>query len=153
MKNIFYRLKNQISKSQKIIINILNYMIIVLIFCYTILFYFNIKNIYLSNFIISLSLIIICLKLFYYVIAKNFLTLKQNKSKIFLLHITIGIFTYLTPAYYIFKQNSLVMNEDIIFITLVIVSIIASIGIIIEKHLVKLELQNTFNINHENKSN
>ena len=49
------------------------------------------------------------------------------------------------------KLNDL--NIKLFVLTLVIVSIIASIGIIIEKHLVKLELQNTFNINHENKSN
>ena len=85
---------------------------------------------------------------------KNFLTSEMVNnikiSKSFLLRFAFCIFTYITPAYYAFNQNNLVMNENIISITLIIVSIIAIIGMFIERYLFFIESKHTVSLYYGN---
>ena len=146
----------KIKSSLTIIFFILNFIILVCILSHTIMFYFEKKNIFLSNLIVIFSLITLSLKLLYWYFIKKFSTSEKinevNKSKLFLLRLTFCTFIYLVPAYYIFNQKFLVMNDDIILITLIIMSIIAFIGIFIEKHLFFIESKNTVNLYYKNKS-
>ena len=149
MINYFVNLK-KIKSPLTLIIFILNLIILGCIFSHTIRFCFGEKNIFLSNLIVIFSLITFSLKLLYWYSIKKFSTSEINKSKLFLLRLTFCSFTYLVPAYYIFNQKSLVMNDYIILITLIIISIIAFIGIFIEKHLYFIESKNTINLHYEN---
>ena len=154
MINTFANLK-KINSPLTLIIFILNFIILGSIFSYTIMFCFGEKNIFLSNLIVIFSLITFSLKLLYWYSIKKFSTSETineiNKSKLFLLRLTFSTFIYLAPAYYIFNQKSLVMNDDIILITLIIISIIAFIGIFIERHLFFIESKNTVNLDYKNK--
>ena len=154
MTNSFANLK-KIKSPLTLIIFILNFIILGSIFSYTIMFCFGEKNIFLSNLIVIFSLITFSLKLLYWYSIKKNSTSKTineiNKSKLFLLRLTFCTFSYLVPAYYIFNQKSLVMNDDIILITLIIISIIAFIGIFIERHLFFIESKNTVNLHYKNK--
>ena len=154
MINAFANLK-KINSPLTPIIFILNFIILGCIFSHTIMFCFGVKNIFLSNLIVIFSLITFLLKLLYWYSIKKNSTSKTineiNKSKLFLLRLTCCTFAYLVPAYYIFNQKSLVMNDDIILITLIIISIIAFIGIFIERHLFFIESKNTVNLHYKNK--
>ena len=77
---------------------------------------------------------------------------KINKSKSILLRLTVCIFSYITPAYYILQQNDLVMNDDIIAITLIVISIVASIGMFIERYLFFIESKHTVSLYYGEKS-
>ena len=126
------------------IIFILNLMLIGSIFYYSVLFYIGINIFILSDIIIFISILAFFLKLIYWHLIKKKLNMhiigEKNQSRS-LLRIAFCICTYFTPSYYIFKQETLVMNDDIILITLFIISIIATVGIFIERHLFYNELQ------------
>lgn len=87
---------------------------------------------------------------------KNFLTSeminKINKSKSILLRLTVCIFCYITPAYFTLEQNNLVMNNDIIGITLIIVTTFALIGMFIERYLFFIESKHTVSLYYGEKS-
>lgn len=143
MINPLNDLSKIIKNSLNQIIFILNIIIIGCIFTYTFLFYIGEKNFFLSNLIVIFSLITFFLKLLYWHLIKNLINSKiingVNKSKSFFLRLTLCIFIYVTPSYYIFKQDSLVMNDNIISITLIIITTIASIGFCIERYLFFLD--------------
>ena len=113
--------------------------------CFLILFYFNIKIIFLTNFIIIMSIALLLVKLIYW---HSIRKLQRNtnsidKQKSFLLRLTFCIFTYITPVYCIIQEPSLVVSHYVSTITFTIVTILAIIGIIIERWLFFIELQLT----------
>ena len=167
------------------LIYILNSIILGSIIMHTLLFYYEIKNIFLTNSLIIFSITALFIKLLYWHsikkksksnistaiglgnkettsffegphTGKNFLTSEMinsiNISKSFFLRITFCIFTYITPSYYIFKQDGLVMNNNIILITLIIISIFASIGMFIERYLFFIESKHTVSLYYGERS-
>lgn len=151
MINSFVILKRIVGTQLNLIIFILNFIILGFIFSYTFFFYFGNSNLFLSKLILIFSSITLFLKLLHWYLIKDLTTLKKNNSKIFILRLAFCTFTYLTPTYYIFNQNSLILNQDIILITLILISIIASVGIFIERYLFIIELNNTNNLYYEHK--
>ena len=151
MINSFVILKRIVGTQLNLIIFILNFIILGFIFSYTFFFYFGNSNLFLSKLILIFSSITLFLKLLHWYLIKDLTTLKKNNSKIFILRLAFCTFTYLTPTYYIFNQNSLILNQDIILITLILISIIASVGIFIERYLFVIELNNTSNLYYEYK--
>ena len=133
------------------VIYILNFLLLIFIFSYTIFFFLVSKNILLIYFIIIFSICALFLKLIYWLSIKDLLILDLNRFELFLLRISVCLLVYITPAYYIFKQKSLVMNNDIIFITLIIISILASVGTTIERYLFFTESKNIKGINYDEK--
>lgn len=87
---------------------------------------------------------------------KNFLTTEMintiEKTKSLLLRITLCIFVYITPSYYIFQKNNLIVSEYVISITLVIISIISLIGMFIERYLFFIESKHTVSLYYGNKT-
>ena len=87
---------------------------------------------------------------------KNYLTTeminKINKLKSLLLRLTLCVFTYITPSYFILQKNYLVVSQDVIAITLIIVSIIAFIGMFIERYLFFIESKHTVSLFYGNKT-
>jgi DMSO reductase anchor subunit len=86
---------------------------------------------------------------------KNFLTSEMinqiAKSKSFLLRISLCIFVYVTPTYFILQEPYLVMSRNNITTTLIILSIIASIGMFIERYLFFIEAKHTVSLFYGNK--
>ena len=111
--------------------------------CFLILFYFNIKIIFLTNFIIIMSIALLLVKLIYW---HSIRKLQRNtnsidKQKSFLLRLTFCIFTYITPVYCIIQEPSLVVSHYVSTITFTIVTVLAIIGVFIERRLFIIESQ------------
>ena len=113
--------------------------------CFLILFYFNIKIIFLTNFIIIMSIALLLVKLIYW---HSIRKLQRNtnsidKQKSFLLRLTFCIFTYITPVYCIIQEPSLVVSHYVSTITFTIVTVLAIIGMFIERWLFIIDSQQT----------
>ena len=128
-------------KLLKTIIYILNFFILGSIITFTILFYFQITINFLSGFIGLISITTLLLKLLYwYLIRRSSEMINTiNRSNAFLLRLAFCIFTYITPTYYILQQPSLVISNYVIIVTLIIISILAFVGIIMERYLFFIE--------------
>ena len=112
---------------------------------FLILFYFNVKIIFLTNSIIIVSITLLTIKLAnWYSIRKNLKGINSiDKQKSFLLRLTFCILTYITPAYCIFQEPSLVISHYVSAITFTIVTVLAIIGMFIERWLFIVESQQT----------
>ena len=113
---------------------------------FLILYYVNIQNIFLTNFIIitSISLLIIKLLYWYYIRKHKQSPNSIDKQKTYLLRLTFCVFTYITPVYCIIQESHLVVSHYVSTITLTIVTILAIIGLFIERWLFFIESQQIF---------
>ena len=113
--------------------------------CFLILFYLEIKNILLTYCIIIMSTILLITKLLYWFsIKKTQLRINGfDKQNIFLLRLTICVFTYISPVYCIIQEPFLIVNRYISILTFLIVTLLAIIGIFIERWLFIKESQQT----------
>ena len=136
----------------KIYINIFNLLILVCIATYTILFILKIKINFFSNFIILLSLSIFFLRLIlWYLIKKSSNFVNNNiNSNLLLARLGSCIFIYITPSFYIIQQPKLVMSDNVISITLIVVSIIVFFGIFMERYFFLLDPNQTFSNFYKN---
>ena len=118
--------------------------------CFLILFYFDIQNILLTYFIIIMSIILLISKLLYWFSIKKTQSRINglDKQNIFLLRLTICIFTYISPVYCIIQEPFLIVNRYISILTFLIVTLLAIMGIFIERWLfVKESQQNIYDNN------
>ena len=120
--------------------------------CFFIIFYFNIQIIFLTNFIIIASISLLIIKLAYwYSIRKTLQNINGiDKQKYFLLRLTFCTFTYITPFYCIIQEPHLVVSHYVSAITLTIVTILAIIGIFIERRLLTAETKLSTNTYYGN---
>ena len=117
---------------------------------FLILFYFEIKNIFLTYYIIIMSSILLISKLqYWFSIRKTKLRInKFDKQNIFLLRLTICVFTYISPVYCIIQEPFLIVNRYMSILTFLIVTLLAIIGIFIERWLfIKESQQNIYDGN------
>ena len=118
--------------------------------CFLILFYFKVKIIFLTIFIIIISAVLLIFKLLYWYSIR---IVQQSingvdKQKYFLFRLTFCIFTYITPIYCIIQEPNLIVSHYVSTITFTIVVILAIIGIFIERWLFFIESQQTVNDNN-----
>ena len=120
--------------------------------CFLILFYFNIQIIFLTNSIIITSITLLIIKLaHWYFINKTLRTVNSiDKQKSFLLRLTFCIFTYITPVYCIIQEPHLVVSHYVSTITFTIVTVLAIIGIFVERWLFFMESQHTDSLYDKN---
>ena len=117
---------------------------------YLFLFIIEIKNIILTNFIIIAAVILLITKLFYWFsIKREQINLDiENIHKTFLLRLVFCVFTYISPVYCIIQEPFLIVNRYISILTFLIVTLLAIIGIFIERWLfVKESQQNVYDNN------
>ena len=116
--------------------------------CLLILFYFNIQIILLTNFIIIVSIALLIIKLAYwYYIRKTLRSINSvDKQKSFLFRLTFCIFTYITPVYCIIQEPYLVISHYVSTITFTIVTVLAIIGMFIERWLFVTESKHSANL-------
>ena len=118
--------------------------------CFLILFYFEIQNILLTYFIIIMSIILLISKLLYWFSIRKTQSIINgfDKQNIFLLRLTICVFTYISPVYCIIQEPFLIVNRYISILTFLIVTLLAITGIFIERWLfVKESQQNIYDNN------
>ena len=113
--------------------------------CFLILYYINIQIIFLKNFIIIVSITLLIIKMAYwYFIRKTLRNINSIDNKqSFLLRLTFCILTYISPVYCIIQEPHLVVSHYVSTITFTIVTILAIIGIFIERWLFFMESQQT----------
>ena len=111
--------------------------------CFLILFYINIQIIFLTNLIIIVAITLLIFKLAYwYTIRKTLQSLKIiDKQKSYLLRLMFCILTYITPVYCIIQEPHLVVSHYVSTITFTIVTVLAIIGMFIERWLFFMESQ------------
>ena len=120
--------------------------------CFLILFYLNIQIIFLTNFLIIISLSLLIIKLTYWYNIRNILRniSSIDKQKSFLLRLAFCIFTYITPVYCIIQEPYLVVSHYVSTITFTIVTVLAIIGMFIERFLNFKEFQHANSLYDEN---
>ena len=110
---------------------------------FLVLFYINIQIIFLTNFIIIVALTLLIFKLAYWYSIRK--TLKSiniiDKQKSLLLRLMFCILTYITPVYCIIQEPYLVVSHYVSVITFTIITILAIIGLFIERWLYITEAQ------------
>ena len=121
----------------------LNVVYVAGLICFLILFYFNIPITFLTNFIIISSITLLILKLAYwYSIRQTLRNINSiDKQNFFLLRLTFCILTYITPVYCIIQEPYLVVSHYVSTITFIIITVLAIIGIFIERRLFFMESQ------------
>ena len=104
---------------------------------FAILFYLEITVNYIQYFIIAFSIIALLIKLFYWNQAKALKKIVESNSKInfVLLRLSICIFLYITPSYYILQYPKLIISENIISAILFLILCLAFLILIFEKYL------------------
>jgi len=116
--------------------------------CFLILFYINIQIIFLTNFIIIASITLLIIKLAYWYYIRN--TLQSinsiDKQKYFLFRLTFCILTYISPVYCIFQEPHLVVSHYVSAITFTIVTVLAIIGMFVERWLFFIETQHSVSL-------
>ena len=120
--------------------------------CFLILFYINIQIIFLTNFIIIASITLLIIKLAYwYYIRKTLQNINSiDKQKYFLFRLTFCILTYITPVYCLIQEPYLVVSHYVSAITFTIVTVLAIIGMFIERFLNFKEFQHANSLYDEN---
>ena len=121
--------------------------------CFLILFYFNTQIIFLTNFIIIIAITLQIYKLAYWYSIRKTLQGRNtiDKQKSFLLRLMFCILTYITPVYCIIQGPHLVVSHYVSTITFTIVTVLAIIGMFIERRLFFMESQyadSLYNGNH-----
>ena len=111
--------------------------------CFLILFYIHIQIIFLTNFIIILSITLLPIKLAYWYSIRKTLQGRNtiDKQKSFLLRLMFCILTYITPVYCLIQEPYLVVSHYVSAITFTIVTVLAIIGMFIERRLFFMESQ------------
>ena len=118
---------------------------VAVLICFLILFFLNIKIIFLTNFIIIASFTLLIIQLLYWFSNKK--TLKNvDKQKSFLLRLIICILAYITPVYCIIQEPNLVISHYASTITFTIVTILAIIGILVDHWLFCVESQRNLSL-------
>ena len=107
----------------------------------------------MGGIIIILSITSLIIKLLYWFsIRKTLSKIKSiDKQKFFLFRLAFCMLTYITPVYSIIQQPNLVVSHYVSTITFLIVIVLAILGMIIERWLFYLELEQ--NVNLYDKSN
>ena len=116
--------------------------------CFLILFYINIQIIFITNFIIIVSITLLIIKLAYwYYIRKTLQNISSiDKQKYFLFRLTFCILTYISPVYCIFQEPHLVVSHYVSAITFTIVTVLAIIGMFVERWLFFIETQHSVSL-------
>ena len=121
---------------------IVNFFILILFFSYILLFIYN-KEIFILQFVvITICLLTLVLKLFYWYESKSFNANYRgdliSNEKEFILKLIIYIFIHITPVFFIFQKFTLIVSAKIISYTLIIILILMIIGMFIERYLLLL---------------
>ena len=122
-------------KILKNLILFLEFFILISFFIFSLLFYKDINFKLFSNFFIILSITTFILKIIYWYLIQKFESNDtfSKKTNLFFSRLSICIFLYILPSYYILLYPYLIISDYIIFITFLIISVIALISTILEK--------------------
>ena len=121
---------------------IVNFFILILFFSYILLFIYNKEIFILQLVLITICLLTLVLKLFYWYESKSFNANYRgdliSNEKEFILKLIIFIFIHITPVFFIFQEFTLIVSAKIISYTLIIILVLMIIGMFVERYLLLL---------------
>jgi len=145
-------IKNKSLLFYKILLYFSNGFILLSIALFNLNFYFDTFEIISSRTTIIILILSNLLKLIYWQIIKsNNINIIKNEKNNFLF-IVFFILTFVLPTYMVYQKNSLIIDEKISQISLLIILILAILGMLIEKNIFFNKIKKSENFKyHENK--
>ncbi|MDC0037503.1 hypothetical protein OAJ30_02360 [Alphaproteobacteria bacterium] len=117
----------------------LDLLVLLLIFIYTAIYILKYEIIFFQKIIIFSAIIALIIKILYWIIDNNII---KNYKNLLLLRIAICIFLYLTPAYYLYQYQNLIISKFIVTSTLIIITFFALLVIVVEKIMNNKKMSN-----------
>ena len=145
-------IKNKSFLFYKILLYFSNALILLSLALFNLNYYFDTFEIISSRITIIILILSKLLKLIYWQIIKsNNINIIKNEKNNFLF-IVFFILTFVLPTYMVYQKNSLIIDEQISQISLLIILIFAILGMLIEKNIFfnKIKKSENFEYN-ENK--
>ena len=118
----------------------LDLLVLLLIFIYTSIYILKYEIIFFQKIIIFSAIIGFIIKILYWIIDNN--NIIKNYKNLLLLRIAVCIFLYLTPAYYLYQYQNLIISEFIVTTTLIIITFSALLVIVVEKLMNSKKMSN-----------
>ena len=118
----------------------LDLLVLLLIFIYTAIYILKYEIIFFQKIIIFSTIIALIIKILYWIIYNN--NIIKNYKNLLLLRIAVCIFLYLTPAYYLYQYQNLIISEFIVTSTLIIIIFFALLVIVVEKIMNSKKMSN-----------
>ena len=118
----------------------LDLLVLLLIFIYTAIYILKYEIIFFQKIIIFSAIIALVIKILYWIIDNN--NIIKNYKNLLLLRIAVCIFLYLTPAYYLYQYQNLIISEFIVTSTLIIITFFAFLVIVVEKFMNSKKMSN-----------
>jgi len=118
----------------------LDILVLLLIFIYTAIYILKYEIIFFQKIIIFSAIIALVIKILYWIIDNN--NIIKNYKNLLLLRIAICIFLYLTPVYYLYQYQNLIISEFIVTSTLIIITFFALLVFVIEKIINSKKMSN-----------
>ena len=117
----------------------LDLLVLLLIFIYTSIYILKYEIIFFQKIIIFSAILAFIIKILYWIIDNNIIT---NYKNLLLLRIAVCIFLYLTPAYYLYQYQNLIISEFIVTSTLIIITFFALLVMVVEKIINSKKMSN-----------
>tara|TARA_B100001769_G_C21596767_1_gene336331 strand:+ start:114 stop:506 length:393 start_codon:yes stop_codon:yes gene_type:complete len=118
----------------------LDILVLLLISIYTAIYILKYEIIFFQKIIIFSAIIALIIKILYWIIDNN--NIIKNYKNLLLLRIAVCIFLYLTPAYYLYQYQNLIISEFIVTSTLIIITFFALLVIVVEKIMNSKKMSN-----------
>ena len=128
-------IKNKALLFYKILLYFSNGLILLSLALFNLNYYFDTFDIISSGITIIILILSNLLKLIYWqAIKSNNINIIKNEKNIFLF-LVFFILTFVLPTYMVYQKTSLIIDEQISKISLLIILIFAILGMLIEKHI------------------
>ena len=118
----------------------LELLVLLLIFIYTSIYILKYEIIFFQKIIIFSAIIALIIKIIYWIIDDN--NIIKSYKNLLLLRIAICIFLYLTPVYYLYQYQNLIISEFIVTSTLIIITFFALLVMVVEKIINSKKMSN-----------
>ena len=142
-------IKNKSLLFYKILLYFSNGLILLSLALFNLNYYFDTFDIISSGITIIILILSNLLKLIYWqAIKSNNINIIKNEKNIFLF-LVFFILTFVLPTYMVYQKNSLIIDEQISQISLLIILVFAILGMLIEKNIFFNKIKKSENLKYE----
>ena len=142
-------IKNKALLFYKILLYFSNGLILLSLALFNLNYYFDTFDIISSGITIIILILSNLLKLIYWqAIKSNNINIIKNEKNIFLF-LVFFILTFVLPTYMVYQKNSLIIDEQISQISLLIILVFAILGMLIEKNIFFNKIKKSENFKYE----
>ena len=142
-------IKNKSFLFYKILLYFSNALILLSLALFNLNYYFDTYEIISSRITIIILILSNLLKLIYWQVIKSNNTNIIKNEKINFLFLVFLILTFVLPTYMVYQKTSLIIDEQISQISLLIILIFAILGMLIEKYIFFNKIKKSENFKYE----